>query len=294
MAHRPWSLAFPFVAGMVTASALSVSASAQLPDLPEEPMDAPRQTDGPPRGVASERGGSERGSSERDGGDGLSARALLEPFNEAVLSSEIAAQIIEIPVRNGERFEAGDTLVAFDCGTYEAELDAARATLFRASQQLANLQRQANLGAIGGLDVALAQGEAMEAQARVRSAELEIGRCVIAAPYDGIAVEVLVHPYESVPSGQPLIEILDSRRLEVTLIVPSSWLAWLGPGEPFSLEIDETRATYQAEITKLGARIDPVSQTIPVTGELTDPHEGLVAGMSGTARFDAPETAAAE
>ena len=287
MARRLCRFAIPLVASVLAAPALTVPAWGQLPDLPEGALDAPGQTGAPtttdaqPGGVASDLGGDQ----------GLDTRALLEPYNEAVLSSEIAAQIIEISVRNGERFEAGDTLVAFDCGTYEAELDAARAAQFRASQRLTNLQQQANLGAIGELDVALARGEAMEAQARVRTAELDIGRCVITAPYDGIAVELFVHPYESVPIGQPLIGILDSERLEITLIVPSSWLAWLGPGEPFSLEIDETGGTYQAEITKLGARIDPLSQTIPVTGELVGAHDGLIAGMSGTARFEEPETA---
>ena len=290
MPQPRWPLAFLPVAGTLIAFALSGPASAQLPDLPSEALDpAPAQDAAPSGGSAAA-----ESEIEEDRQDAPQARALLEPFNEAILSSEIAAQIIEITVRDGERFRAGDTLVTFDCGTYEADLDAARATLFRAQRQLATLQQQANLGAAGALDVELARGEVLEAQARVRSAELQVGRCVIAAPYDGIAVELLVHAYESVPAGQPLIEILDSSRLEITIIIPSTWLAWLAPGELFFLEVDETRAIYEAEITKIGGRIDPISQTITVTGEILAAQGNLIAGMSGTALFLEPETAAAD
>lgn len=290
MAQPRRSLALPAAAGLVLAILLSTPVPAQLPDLPDTGGDpVPTASEAPSGGTAAP----DVGAGE-DRRDAPQARALLEPYNEAILSSELAAQVIEITVRDGERFQAGDVLVTFDCGTYEAELDAARATLFRAQRQLATLQQQANLGAVGALDVELARGEVLEAQAGVRSAELQVGRCAIAAPYDGIVVELLVHAYESVPAGQPLIEILDSGRLEVTIIIPSTWLAWLAPGELFFLEIDETQAIYEAEITKIGGRIDPISQTITVTGAIIAPHGNLIAGMSGTALFLEPESGAAD
>ena len=287
MAQFRWPLVLALVAGLTVAMAPNGPSHAQLPDLPDTASGSTVPADEPPAGGAQAESTGETEARVA----APQARALLEPYNEAILSSEIAAQIIEIAVRDGERFQAGDMLVTFDCGTYEAELDAARATSFRAQRQLATLQQQASLGAVGALDVELARGEVLEAQARVRSAELQVGRCVIPAPYDGIAVELLVHAYESVPAGQPLIEILDSGRLEITIIIPSTWLAWLAPGELFFLEIDETQAIYEAEITKVGGRIDPVSQTITVTGEIIAPHGNLIAGMSGTALFLEPETA---
>ncbi len=290
MAQLRWPVVLAFVLALPIAGVPGGPGQAQLPDLPEDAADGLQPGAGDPAGGIA----ADTDPAVQAVGEAPQARALLEPFNEAILSSEIAAQIVEIAVRDGERFQAGATLVTFDCGTYEAELDAARATLFRAQRQLATLQQQANLGAVGALDVELARGEVLEAQARVRSAELQVGRCIIPAPYDGIAVELLVHAFESVPAGQPLIEILDSSRLEITIIIPSTWLAWLAPGELFFLEVDETQAMYEAEITKIGGRIDPISQTITVTGEIIAPHGDLIAGMSGTALFLEPETAATD
>jgi multidrug efflux pump subunit AcrA (membrane-fusion protein) len=60
-------------------------------------------------------------------------------------------------------------------------------------------------------------------------------------------------------------------------------LSWLKVGTVFKVQIEETEKTYQAKVTRLGGRVDPVSQTIRVIGEITDNAPELMAGMSGQA-----------
>lgn len=81
------------------------------------------------------------------------------------------------------------------------------------------------------------------------------------------------------------MDILDTSRLEVKMIVPSRWLTWLKPGARFSIRIEELGRVYPARVVRLGARIDPLSQTIPLSGEIVGHHEELLPGMSGTAGF---------
>lgn len=85
------------------------------------------------------------------------------------------------------------------------------------------------------------------------------------------------------------LEILDDRSLEVELIAPSRWLAWLKPGYAFTVHIDETDKTYPADITRVGGRVDPVSQTIKVFGEIRGEATELMAGMSGRANIPPPK-----
>ncbi len=94
-----------------------------------------------------------------------------------------------------------------------------------------------------------------------------------------------VQPHESVASGSPLLEIVDNRTLELQLLVPSSWLVWLKPGQRFEFVPDETGLPLQAQIQRLGARIDEGSQTLLLIGALPSNVSGLLAGMSGSARF---------
>ena len=47
------------------------------------------------------------------------------------------------------------------------------------------------------------------------------------------------------------------------------------------MTLNETNKSYQAEITRLGGKVDPVSQTIKVYGRIIDKAAELLPGMSG-------------
>jgi multidrug efflux pump subunit AcrA (membrane-fusion protein) len=93
-----------------------------------------------------------------------------------------------------------------------------------------------------------------------------------------------VQRYESVPAGAPLLDVVDNRTLEIHLLVPSRWMARLKPGQTFSFVPDETGQPIDATVKRLGARIDEGSQTLLLVATLPEA-KGLLAGMSGTARF---------
>lgn len=215
-------------------------------------------------------------------------RALVEAKRHAVLSAEIPGRIARMSVDAGQGFKAGDVLIAFDCASYQAELDAARAQL-NAAEVTARVNRRLNsLRSIGEAEVQLAEAKAQVARADVRKFEVQARRCEIKAPFDGRAVERRIQEHESVPAGAPLLEILSDRDLKVELIVPSSWLVWLKPGQRFELRVDETGASLPGEVVQPGAKVDPASQSVKVTARLlgeTGPGNGLTAGMSGTAVF---------
>lgn len=215
----------------------------------------------------------------------MEARGIVQPTAEAVLSSEIAGRIVELPYREGDRFEAGAVLVRFDCALYEARIDVSTAARRAAALQVESNQQLAALASIGRLDVQLSQAALAEATAELRLDELWAERCVIRAPFEGRVVEQIARLHETVTANDPLLSILSDRQPELRLVVPSRWLSWLEPGVRFRFEIDETGAEIDAVLTKLGPRIDPVSQTLPVFAEPAAPTAGIVTGMSGTARF---------
>lgn len=227
----------------------------------------------------------------QDAGQGQ-VRALIEARRHAVLSAEISGRIARMAVESGQGFKAGEVLIAFDCASYQAELDAARAQLNAAEVTARVNRRLNNLRSIGEAEVQLAEAKAQVARADVRRAEIQTRRCEIEAPFDGRVVERRIQEHESVPAGTPLLEILSDRDLKVELIVPSSWLVWLKPEQRFDLRVDETGATLPGEVVQPGAKVDPASQSVKVTARLTGGEPGsaagLIAGMSGTAIFPPP------
>jgi len=88
-----------------------------------------------------------------------------------------------------------------------------------------------------------------------------------------------------------VMELLSDSRLVLEFIVPSAWIAWFVPGYAFTVTIDETGGSYQATLSHLGGRVDPVSQSIKAYAALTGQSAGLIPGMSGTARLKIPQAA---
>jgi membrane fusion protein, multidrug efflux system len=212
-------------------------------------------------------------------------RGLIKPVEKAVISSEIAAKINDIPFKSGERFKKGALLVDFNCSFYRADLASAEAAYQSKQNIFKNNKELLVLNATSEIDVSISESEMKIARADRTMRAIRVGQCKIKAPYNGRVIEIAVNEHETVPADKEILSILNDSELEIELIVPSNWLTWISIGETFTFSIDETGKTLNAKVTKTGAVVDPVSQTIKLTGKFEEELDGVLSGMSGTAQF---------
>lgn len=208
-------------------------------------------------------------------------RAQLKARQSTLVSSEMGGRINQLKLRDGERFSNGQTLVEFNCSVEDAQLNKAKATLEKKNKTYEVNQRLAELKSISTLEVSVAKTEAEEAKADVNVAQAVLQRCSIQAPFSGKVVELLARPFQSVRAGDPIMEIIDDKDLEVEFMAPSDAAAHLKPGKRFRVTLDEIGKTYNAQIIRIGGKVDAVSQTIKVYGRITDKSSELLPGMSG-------------
>lgn len=217
-------------------------------------------------------------------------RGVIQPRDQAVIAADITVTVLELPYREGQSFNEGDLLVAFDCRRFSAEIEAAKANLSAARAVLKSNQEMAAYDAIGSLELSQSKAEAASAAAEMRALEARATNCEIRAPFGGRVAETMINAYETPAENQPLLRILDDRNLELHVVVPSRWLLWLNEGDEFDFAVDETATTHLARVERLGASVDPVSQTIKVIGVFAERPDRVLAGMSGHAEFrDKPE-----
>jgi membrane fusion protein (multidrug efflux system) len=213
-------------------------------------------------------------------------RAQLTPYQQTTLSAEIAANISALPLREGGTFKKGQRLVSFDCALLNAQLNKANVSAELALQGYQVSKRLEDLNSISSFEMYQAMAKMKEANTELESMEVMVSKCSLSAPYAGKIAKLHVDAFQYVTPGTPLIDIVDTSQLEVRLIVPSSWLSWLKSGATFSILIEELGKTYQSRVVMIGARIDPVSQSLPITGAIEGAHNELLPGMSGWANFD--------
>jgi membrane fusion protein, multidrug efflux system len=226
------------------------------------------------------------GETKSPGEQDPGVRVQFSALHETLLSSELSAKISELPFREGDTFAAGQALVTFDCSLYRAQLNKAEASAQAAHETLAVSERLAKLNSVGALEVQQANAKAKEGDAEAAAMRATVQKCSLAAPFSGRVAKVQAKQYQYVAPGQALLEILNTQQLELQMIVPSRWLAWLKVGDRFSVHVDELDKTFTGRVERLGARIDPVSQSISLAGKVDGAHAQLLPGMSGIASFE--------
>lgn len=216
-------------------------------------------------------------------------RVQISSQQQTTLSSELAAKISRLPFKEGDAFKAGQTLVAFDCSLFQAQLSKAQAQLDAARQTLKVNRRLAELNSISSLEVEQAEAKVKETEAETSAMRVTVGKCNLPAPFSGRVAKLQVEQHQYLTQGRPILDIVDTQHLEVKLIVPSKWLAWLSKGTRFAVHVDELNKDCSAKVVRTGARIDPVTQSVSLVAEIEGSPAELLPGMSGWASFKVPK-----
>ena len=215
-------------------------------------------------------------------------RAQLSPRRYTTLAAEIGAKVNRLPVAEGGGFNQGQTLIVFDCSIQSAQLNKARAALSGTDRTYAANKRLAELGSVGKVELDVSESEVAKNRAEVAAMAAVLAKCTVAAPFAGRIAEQKIREQQYVQPGQALLEIIDDSVLELEFIAPSHWLAWLKTGHGFQVKIDETHKTYPAKVLRIGARVDPVSQSVKLAAAIDGRFPELIAGMSGTVLLAPP------
>jgi RND family efflux transporter MFP subunit len=215
-------------------------------------------------------------------------RAQLKPRRYTTLAAEIGAKVERVAAPEGSRFRKGETLVSFDCTLQRTQLQKTQVALGAAEKTWNANKRLHELSSVGTLELELSEAEVAKARAEVDSNKAVLAKCALIAPFSGRIAEQKVREQQYVQPGEPLLEILDDSELDLEFIVPSRWLSWLKPGHAFSVAIDETGRSYPAKVRRIGARVDPLSQSIKLSATIQGKFGDLIAGMSGRVLMSPP------
>lgn len=158
------------------------------------------------------------------------AAARVESLNEAVLSAEVTARVIEIPVRVGQRVAEGEILVRLDPDSFRIQRDQSRARLEGASAALDMARLRAERARRLAPEQFVSEDQLLEAETRLRQAtadrtaaqadlelaELLLSRSDIVSPFDGVVSQRLIGVGALATAGSTLLELVATDRLEIS------------------------------------------------------------------------------
>jgi membrane fusion protein, multidrug efflux system len=203
------------------------------------------------------------------------------PGAELIVVAPEAARIAEIPHADGDAVRRGDLLVRFEIPNTAAEVQRQGAEVQRAQAAVANAQanqvRSRDLFARGvaarkdveDADRALADAEAAVAQAQASraAAVATAARSVVRATFNGVIAKRFHNPGDLVEAAasDPILRVIDPRRLEVVVSVPLSDSARVIIGAHARLAgLPPGSAEVGLKVISRPAAVDPGTSSVPV------------------------------
>jgi membrane fusion protein (multidrug efflux system) len=258
--------------------------------------DRPGATDS--NGGAANRGGAQRG------GQQAAALVVTAPVTKAPFATEVEAlgtakanesidvtakvsnRVKAIRFREGQSVRAGDILVELDPEEIAADLAVAEAALKDSRSQVNRSRELYASKALSAQQMEQLESTMQANEARVAAARARLADQTVRAPFGGrvglrnISVGGLVNP------GTVITTLDDLSVMKVDFSVPETFLSILKEG----LQIQANTTAYAGEpfigtVLSVGSRVDPVSRSIVVRGQLVNREGKLKPGMFMTVRL---------
>ena len=215
-------------------------------------------------------------------------------------ASRVAARVIEITVRAGDRVKRDQMIITLDAHDLRAQVAQAQGQLAAAQGELsratADEKRFSALFARGSVTASEhdaaeaayrgASGRAAQAQAAVSAARAGLEYATVRSPADAVVVERLTEPGDMAMPGKPLVRLYDESALRVELEVPEDLARSVEPGTPLDVTVDASGATYHTRISEIVPASDPASRSFLVRAPLPS-GQRLQPGMFARATFTA-------
>ncbi len=190
----------------------------------------------------------------------------LESLDDPTISAEVAGKVLRVTVVVGSEVKPRQVLAELDAqdaalSRQSAQAEVARAQTLSANQQR-NLERQQQLHeknfiSQAAVDDAAAQSKALAeqlaaARAQLAMAERNVGKTNVLSPVEGRVEKQIVSPGQYVKVGDPMFQLVTTRKLRARLPFPENMadvvkrgmtvrLSSSGANEKITGKIDEIR-----------------------------------------------------
>lgn len=243
---------------------------------------------------------------------------VIEPQQTVKLSSAVAGVIAEVLVDRGDFVRKGQVVARLEAGVEEANLALAQAkaandsAIKSAQAKLEFLRRkhERSEGLVAKQVVAeatfdenlsntrMAEQDLRGAEVAAHVAQLEVDQAaatleqrILRSPFDGVVVEVSLHPGEYRNDQSPIMTLAQIDPLRVEAFIPTAHYGSIAVGGKALVEPEAPiGGTFSAHVDVVDRVIDAGSGMFGVRLQLPNPDHGLPGGLKCTVSF--PETAA--
>ncbi len=224
----------------------------------------------------------------------LAFNSTLETESTVDLYPQVAGQVEELLVEEGDHVKAGDPLVRIDEREWRVDADEARVNL---DQQTAEFERTQSLferNLINQQEFENAKFQLEQMRLRYDRARIRLDHATVRAPFDGVVSERDVQVGARVGNSTRLFSLVSLQDMVARVFVPGRYLPIVAPGQLATITSDFLPdQEFEAWVKRISPVIDPQSGTFKVTVGVKNPDNTIVPGLFVRAAITTEERPAA-
>jgi len=232
----------------------------------------------------------------------------LEPWLAAKIGPQLASGFVDtVLVRPGASVKRGDVIATLDCRNASTANQAiAHQARALEERQKAASREAARLGELldGGyaspneVEQKQAQSAANEAQiqallAQAAGKSLEVGDCVLRAPFDAEVSVRLADPGAFVRPGAGIVEVVDRAVVRLTAEVPEIDFDAVKPKTAVKIKLLSTGKEVAGEVARRAPAADPATRTVHFEVDLPNADHAIPVGTTAEITVDVGEASPA-
>ncbi len=240
-----------------------------------------------------------------EGGAIVEFPGSISATQDAEMAFEVAGQIIELPVSEGDDVETDAVLAKLDNRDYVAARDRALAQRNAARADFNRYNEAFKADAVTAQDLDLARRNLDVAQADLATAQKGVDDAVLKAPFAGRVAIKYVEEFETVQAKQAVLLLQDESGLEIDVDIAERDWARAQPGltneqiteraQPRVVISSIPDREFPARIISKATAADPVTRTYRVTLSFEKPDDlNISPGMTGKVVITAREDVAVD
>lgn len=219
--------------------------------------------------------------------------ARLKASEEASLSFRIPGELVDFPVLSGTLVNKGQVLARLDGRDSKNQLAARQADFELADADYLRISALRERQMVSQADYDQVRTRRTAARVAVNLAQDQLNDTVMKAPFSGRIARRHVENYQSVEDQQPVLDLQNHKRLDVTIQMPESLLTRLRQGQiessyqPVIHFAHDPQATYLASYREHATQVTPGTQSYEVSFSMPAPDDFvLYPGMAATLVLD--------
>lgn len=219
---------------------------------------------------------------------------IAQPYRTTELSFRVGGPIDRFNVYAGNQYKQGNIIAEIDPRDFRIRKERAEAVYQQNKAEFERIETLYHKENISASTYEKAKADYIAAKTALTTTQNELEDTRLLAPFTGYVGEVYIEKFQDVKATQPVISFIDISQLRIEIYVTQDIAYAAQSLDSIKIHFDAIpHKTYQAHIVEVSKGTTRNNLSYLLTAMLPNENGELLAGMSGKAMLDIPQTKSA-